>query len=83
MRGCVGAYGTESIGASLAGCDGIHPRGGTNETARHGELGASQSHKQSADACNFRPILEERLLVIPVLAVKAALALAGLPDLLD
>jgi hypothetical protein len=58
MPGCVGGYGTTSIGASLAGCDGIHPRGGTNETARHGELGA-------------------------MLAVKAALALAGLPGLLD
>eukprot|EP01044_Picomonas_judraskeda_P023204 COSAG03_NODE_6014_length_1131_cov_0.889535_1_plen_248_part_00 len=58
MRGCVGAYGTNTIGASLGGCDGIHPRGGTNETARHGELGA-------------------------MVAVKAVLALAGMPDLLS
>ena len=58
MRGCRGAYGTSAIGSSLAGCDGIHPRGGTNETARHGELGA-------------------------MLVVKAALALAGVPGLLD
>lgn len=58
MKGCVGAYGTDGVGSSSQGCDGIHPRGGTNATARHGELGA-------------------------MLAVKAVLALAGLPALLD
>jgi hypothetical protein len=57
MTGCVAAYGTPSIGASEQGCDGIHPRGGTNTTARHGDLGA-------------------------MVAVRAALALAGQPNLL-
>ena len=40
MVGCVGAYGTRISGPSEEACDGIHPRGGTNFTARHGELGA-------------------------------------------
>jgi hypothetical protein len=34
-----GAYGSQA-GASMQGCDGIHPRGGTHSTARQGELGA-------------------------------------------
>ena len=38
-RGCVGAYGSRA-GASIQGCDGIHPRGGTVGSARHGELAA-------------------------------------------
>jgi len=38
-HGCVGAYGSKA-GASIAGCDGIHPRGGSVASARHGELGA-------------------------------------------
>ena len=38
-RGCVGASGSKA-GASVQGCDGIHPRGGTEASARHGELAA-------------------------------------------
>lgn len=38
-HGCVGAYGS-TAGASMQGCDGIHPLGGTQAAARHGELGA-------------------------------------------
>lgn len=36
-HGCVGYYGSRA-GPSIQGCDGIHPRGGTQGSARHGEL---------------------------------------------
>jgi len=50
-KGCVGAYGSKA-GTSRQGCDGIHPRGGTHKSARHGELGAMRKH-----TCNLLLLL--------------------------
>eukprot|EP00035_Acanthoeca_spectabilis_P003886 m.96379 g.96379 ORF g.96379 m.96379 type:complete len:429 (+) comp12361_c0_seq8:78-1364(+) len=59
-KGCVGADGSLA-GASLEGCDGIHPRGGTGASARHGELGAMLSVRAALALANVTVLLQHRL----------------------